>query len=190
MKLLLRNIFNVSIRYIYQRGNTYYYQRKVPLDLQPRYGNSKHVKVNLKTNDLKQVVKQVGILNKRYESAWASLRGNPNSSPHSVRESAIRLLSQYGLQPHSPQNDDLSVDAFIDTLHAKEQAYAQGTEGEHGHLSPDDYPNPEEFLSPTELEALRLINEKTPQLRLRDAFECWRRLKTDHLCRLKIDQAL
>lgn len=163
MRLLIGNIFSVSIRHVYQRGNTYYYQRKVPRDLQPRYGGSTHIKVNLKTNDLKQIAKQVSILNKRYESIWASLRDNPDMTPKSVRESACRLLAQYELQPLPGQNDEGNLEAFINVLQAKEWASVSGTgEGE------DAYPSVEEFLSPVELEALRLINEK-PQLRLSDA---------------------
>lgn len=157
----------MSIRHVYQRGGTYYYQRRVPRDLQPRYGVSTHIKVNLKTNDLKQVAKQVSILNKRYDSIWASLRGNPDMNPKSVRESAIRLLAQYGLQPLPAHNDEDNLEAFISALQAKEWASVSGTgEGE------DSYPSAEEFLDSSELEALRLINEK-PQLRLSDALEVY-----------------
>ena len=94
MRLFLGSVFKVSIRYIYPRGNTYYYQRKVPLDLLDRYGGQRHIKVNLKTNDLKQVAKQVAALNKQYESTWAALRGNPELKPRSVREDAVKLLER------------------------------------------------------------------------------------------------
>lgn len=104
MKLSLGSIFKVSLRYVYKRGNTYYYQRKIPLDLVDRYGGKALIKVNLKTSDLKQVAKQVAVLNRQHESTWISLRHNPNMSPQSVRESAIKLLAQFGLQPHFPQN--------------------------------------------------------------------------------------
>lgn len=94
MKLLLGSIFRVSIRYVYPRGNTYYYQRKIPLDLINRYEGRQHAKVNLKTGDLKQVSNQVAALNKQYESVWASLRGNSGLAPWGVRDSAIKLLDQ------------------------------------------------------------------------------------------------
>ena len=86
MKLSLGSLFKVSIRYAYQRGNIYYYQRKIPRDLLHRYAGSTHIKVNLKTNDLKQVVKQVSALNEWYEAIWSSLRNNPELKPHNVRE--------------------------------------------------------------------------------------------------------
>ena len=76
MRLLIRNIFNVSIRHVYQRATLAITGARYHEILQPRYGGSTHIKVNLKTNDLKQVAKQVSILNKRYDSTLASLRGN------------------------------------------------------------------------------------------------------------------
>ncbi|BCT69008.1 hypothetical protein [Nitrosospira sp. NRS527] len=76
-------------------------------------------------------------------------------------------MAQFGLQPQSSPNDEFGLDAFIDTLQAKERAYTGGTvEGEGEHISH------EEFLSSVELEALRLINEK-PQFRLSDALEVY-----------------
>lgn len=47
-----------------------------PLDLLDRYGGKRLIKVNLKTNDLKQVAKQVAALNKQYESSRSALRNN------------------------------------------------------------------------------------------------------------------
>lgn len=63
MKISLGNAINLSLKYVYLRGNCYYYQRKIPLDLQERYGSSKLIKVNLKTTDLKQVAQKVTALN-------------------------------------------------------------------------------------------------------------------------------
>ncbi|BCT69007.1 hypothetical protein NNRS527_02619 [Nitrosospira sp. NRS527] len=81
MKLSLGSLFKVSLRYVYKRGTTFYYQRKIPLDLVDRYGGKILIKVNLKTNNLKQVATQVAKLNRQYESTWASLRHNPDRSP-------------------------------------------------------------------------------------------------------------
>ena len=81
MKLLLGSIFSVSIKYVYQRGNTYYYQRKIPQDLLSRYPGTTHIKVNLKTHEPAQVAKRVRDLNRQYESTWAAMRGNPGIPP-------------------------------------------------------------------------------------------------------------
>jgi len=166
MKLSLGSLFKVSIRYAYQRGNSYYYQRKIPRDLLHRYAGSSHIKVNLKTNDLKQVVKQVSALNKQYESTWNSLRNNSELKPASVRGSAIKLLSQHGLKPLPAINGEIEFDFFKDKLNLKREAYAHGDEEVYWNTSPDEY------LDPVEYEALRLIYEE-PKFCLSDALEIY-----------------
>jgi integrase len=166
MKLSLGSIFTVSIRYVYQRGGTYYYQRKIPLDLLQRYGGTQLIKVNLKTSDLRQVAKQVSALNKQYESMWASLRSNHTLKPRSVSEAAIKLLAKYELQPRPTTNEELNIDLFIDSLEGKREAYAQGDE--HLYRNVDL----EEYLDPVEVEAVRLLKE-SPKFRLNDALEVY-----------------
>jgi len=166
IKLLLGGFFRVHIGYVYLRGNNYYYQRKIPRDLLHRYGGSKHIKVNLKTNDLKQVAKQVSVLNKQYESTWASLRNNPELKPSSVHGAAIKLFSQFGLKSQPSINEDSGIDQFVDTLQQKREAYAQGDEDAYLNSSLED------FLDPVEVEALRLIKEE-PKFRLSDALEVY-----------------
>lgn len=166
MKLSFGSIFKVSIRYVYPRGDTYYYQRKIPLDLLERYGGTQLIKVNLKTADLKQVARQVGALNKQYESIWASLRSNHNLKPLSVREASIKLLAKHELKPRPAINEELSIDHFIDSLQGKREAYAQGDEHAYWNAGL------EEYLNPIEVEAVRLINEG-PKFRLNDALEVY-----------------
>ena len=64
-----------------------------PLNLVDRYGGKVLIKVNLKTNDLKQVATQVAKLNKQYQSTRASLRHNPERSPQVFvnRQSSLLL---------------------------------------------------------------------------------------------------
>ncbi|MCC2682676.1 MAG: integrase, partial [Nitrosospira multiformis] len=166
MKLLLGHIFSVSIRYVYQRGNTYYYQRKIPQDLLPRYPGITHIKVNLKTNEPAQVAKKVRDLNRQYESTWAAMRGNPNLQPLSTREAAVKLLAQYGLKPQPTNNDESLRDGFIDLLQEKYDAYVQGDEELYRSTGPED------CLDLVELEALRLLNEE-PKFRLSDALQLY-----------------
>jgi integrase len=166
MKLSLGSILKVSIRYVYLRGNTYYYQRKVPLDLLARYGGTPHIKVNLKTNDLKQVAKQVSALNKQYESIWNSLRADHTLKPLSIREAAIRLLAKHELKPRPAINEEPCIDHFIDTLQIKREAYAQGDAAYYYDADIEGY------LDPIEVEALRLINEG-PKFLLSDALEVY-----------------
>jgi integrase len=162
MRLFLGSVFKVSIRHVYPRGNTYYYQRKIPQDLVERYGGKRLIKVNLKTNDLKQVAKQVAALNKQYESTWSALRNNTDLKPWSVHEAAIKLLEEYGLRAKPATNDEHNIDAFIDSLRGKHDGYVQDEYGDWREAHPQD------FLNPVELEALRLINEGA-KFRLSDA---------------------
>jgi len=166
MRLTFGNIFELSIPYAYRRGNTYYYQRKIPLDLLKRYGGKQLIKVKLKTTGLKQITKQISALNKQYESTWNSLRINPELKPSSVRESAIKLLSQFGLKPLPVINEEVEIGFFLDELELKKEAYAQGDDEVWRNTSLA------ECLDPVEYEALRLINEE-PGFCLSDALEIY-----------------
>ena len=70
----------MNIRYTYLRGNNYYYQRKIPRDLLCHFAGSSHIKIKLNNDNLDQVAKHVSIINKKYESVWASLRSNQDNS--------------------------------------------------------------------------------------------------------------
>jgi hypothetical protein len=166
MKLLLGRVLSLDIRYVYLRGKTYYFQRKIPRDLLHRYPGSTHIKVNLKTNDPALIAKRVQELNKRYESTWAALRRNPELKPYSVREGGIKTLAQYGLKPGSVDNHEYFLGKFFDDLDEKRIAYAEG--------DPEVYYNvdPEEYLDPNDIEALRLLNDDS-KFRLSDALQVY-----------------
>ncbi|SEL64938.1 Phage integrase family protein [Nitrosovibrio tenuis] len=166
MKLLLGRIFSLDIRYVYLRGKTHYYQRKIPTDLLSRYPGSTHIKVNLKTSDPASVAKKVRELNRHYESTWAAMRGNPDLQPLSVRESAIKLLARYGLQPKPFDNDEHLLDNFIEVLRRKEESHAESDSEIYHSAEPEDY------LESTEIEALRLLNEE-PKFRLSNALQVY-----------------
>jgi hypothetical protein len=51
MLISTSSVFDLSLRYVFQRGRTYYYQRRILKDLRHRYGGLSNIKVNLKTND-------------------------------------------------------------------------------------------------------------------------------------------
>lgn len=166
MKLLLGRILSLDIRYVYLRGKTYYYQRKIPKDLLHRYPGTTHIKVNLKTSDPALIAKRVRDLHKQYESTWAALRRNPDLKPYSVREAAIKKLAQYGLKPQPVDNDEHGLSKLFDDFDEKRIAYAEG--------DPEVFysADPEEYLDPTDIEALQLLNEG-PKFRLSDALQVY-----------------
>ena len=85
----------MNIRYTYLRGNNYYYQRKIPRDLLCHFAGSSHIKIKLKLNNdnLDQVIKHVGIINKKYESIWALLRSNQGNSNIPTKIQILELCS-------------------------------------------------------------------------------------------------
>lgn len=149
MKLLLGNVLLVSVKNVYKRGNTHYYQRKIPKDLLHRYDGATHIKENLKTSDLATVARNVKALNSKHENLWEALRADPSITPSSLTESARLLLKQHGLEPLPAANNEIVLDQFFSGLEEKGLKYAGGNE----HIYNDACPT--EFLSGTEVEALR-----------------------------------
>jgi integrase len=93
LKISFGGLFNLNIRYTYLRGNNYYYQRKIPRDLLCHYAGSSHIKIKLKTDNLNQIAKQVGLINKQYESVWASLRSNPDNTSIPTKMQILELCA-------------------------------------------------------------------------------------------------
>lgn len=165
MTNLIGSIFKVSIKYVYRRGDNFYYQRKIPLDLQSRFGGGTHIKQNLGTNDLGLVARKVTSLNKQYESTWEAMRNNASITPTQVREAATRLLRQYDLKPLPHINPEHAVDQFIENiLEPKRMAHAAGDDEVYEHAPASNY------LSEIETTALALLNER-PKFMLSDALD-------------------
>ena len=83
----------MNIRYTYLRGNNYYYQRKIPRDLLCHFAGSSHIKIKLNNDNLDQVIKHVGIINKKYESVWALLRSNQDNLNIPTKIQILELCS-------------------------------------------------------------------------------------------------
>lgn len=119
MKLLLGNVLVESVKNVFKRGNTYYYQRKIPVDLLQRYDGAVHIKENLKTSDLATIARKVKALNTKYETLWDALRTDPSITPSSLTESARLLLKQHGLEPLPASNNEIVLDQFFSSLEEK-----------------------------------------------------------------------
>lgn len=156
----------MSVKNVYKRGNTHYYQRKIPKDLVHRYGGAVHIKENLKTSDVATIARKVKELNTRYENLWDALRADPSITPSSLTESARLLLKQHGLEPLPATNEEIALDLFFKGLEDKGLQYVGGDEQAYNDASAS------EFLSATEMQALKLLNEK-PQFLLSDAIEVY-----------------
>ena len=172
MTTLHGSIFKVIIKYVYLRGDSYYYQRKIPKDLQSRYGMITHIKENLKTNNLAEVAKKVTALNKLHSTNWDAMRGNLSITPSQVKASATLLLKKHGLKSFSKRTTEVELDHFIESvLEPKRLKFANGDESTYrdAQLS--------EFLSDIEQEALRHLTEE-PKFMLSDALEFYLSMHT------------
>jgi integrase len=93
------------------------------------------------------------------------MRDDASITPEHITKTALQMLKQYGLNPLPHSNTEADLDNFIETvLEPKRLAHASGNEGIYNEAATS------EFLSDTEQEALRLLNEK-PRFRLKDALD-------------------
>lgn len=147
----------VKIKYIFQRGDSYYWQRKPPKDLASRFPFRGPLKTNLNTCDPAALSRKVALLNREFETLCESMRRDPTMKPTSPRKDAERLLRSHGLPSSGRGADELAMALFFDKLNEKREVYARASE------------DPEEayrdtplgdFLSPSEVEAVRLLNSE------------------------------
>ena len=155
MNITIGQHLMLKIKYVFQRGNTCYWQRKVPLDVVDRYPSGAPLKVNLQSLDPVVIASKVAKLNRQHEALWAAMRNDPTLTPLSARDESKKLLKGFGVDAatirHAPKD---ALEVFLDHLEGKQQAYAEL------HHDPEEAyreAQPEEFLNKPELEALSLI---------------------------------
>ena len=146
----------VTIKYAYTRGNTAYWQRKIPTDLRHRYPSSGTLKVNLHTLDPVVIASKVATLNRRHEAIWKAMRKDLSLSPVSAREEARKLLKSFGIEDAGRDTDEATLDAFYSALEDRRVAHAtrQAAPEEAYHFTPD-----EDYLSKPEIEALKMLQD-------------------------------
>lgn len=158
--LLRLGPLQVKIKYTYTRGNTTFYQRAVPVDLQDRYAG-KTIKQDLKTADPIKVARLVAALNKKYATEWEALRGSPELSTASLQDHADKFLEDWGLEPFSPDIDPMALELLHDHIDRKREKWAsKQEEPELAHTQGDAA----SYTSPVEMEASRRLYGKNPVL--------------------------
>lgn len=166
MKLPLSNLLSVKIKYTFQQHGHIYWQRKIPKDLQTRYGTTAPIKINLETNDWRIAARKVERLNNEHEALWEAMRGNPDLQPMQIRDAALGLLQQHQLKPYPHQNHEEALYRFADSLDSKAIRYAQGDEEVYRETPPEAY------LTPSEREAIKLLQAQ-PKPLLSSALEVY-----------------
>lgn len=167
-RILLGSALKLKLRYVFLRGGTYYYQRKVPKDLTARYGTPL-LKINLKTSDPYRAARAVEALNQRVESEWAALRNDAQLTPAQARAGGHAILRQHGLQPYPKDNPETALEYFLDTLERKRREYAEYAGPERRRypreVAAERYDHPvENYLKPSEVAAVQLLKEEPPLL--------------------------
>lgn len=169
MHIVIEPHLMVKIKYVFQRRDTYYWQRRIPKDLAERYPSSGPLKINLQTSDPRVIASKVSKLNRQHEALWAAMRKDHNLTPQSAREAALSILKQHGLSVRGQPNDELALSLFYDRLDRKREDHA-ATQAE-----PEEayhYGDPSEYLSKAELEASRLL-EGAEHFLMSDALEVY-----------------
>ena len=169
MHILLQPHLMVKIKYVFQRGDTYYWQRRIPKDLADRYPSTGPLKVNLQTNDPRVIASKVAKLNRQHEALWEAMSKDHTLTPQSAREAALDILKKHGLSVRGQPNDEQALSLFYDRLDGKREDYAsrQADPEEAYH-----YSDPSEYLSKAELEASRLL-EGADHFLMSDALEVY-----------------
>ena len=172
----------VKIKYLLRKAGLLYYQRGIPPDLRPHYSGRALILINLKTQDLSRAARLCAQYAIRDDVLWRTLRGREGQSlttPES-RAAAEALLQSWGgsrgLRPRYDDNHPQEV-AVVDHIEDyMTRKYGKPYEITCDSVDVDEqltHPRLDEFYSPIEREAIRLLNETpaTRQILLSDALE-------------------
>lgn len=156
LNIIIGHHLVIKIRYVYQRGNTCYWQRKVPLDVADRYPSGGPLKVNLESLDPVVIASKVAKLNRQHDALWAAMRKDRALTPLSAKDEAKKLLKSFGVDAATVRHTSpATLDSFLNHLEGKRESYAESQP-----VPEEAYRDtpPDAFLSKPELEALSLIH--------------------------------
>jgi integrase len=166
-------VFTVMAKHVFSRNGVHYYQRRIPKDVAHHYRGQSKIIRPLGRTSLAAAAREAAKLAKADESLWAAYRGDPNRGEREVRDAAMALLNRHGLEPGDRQRADMDdeLDIWIDLFRETEiepdrEAYADGDEDIYRHAQPENY------LSPVKMEALRQLHGETKFL-ASDALELY-----------------
>ena len=169
MNISISQHITLTMKYVFPRGKTSYWQRVIPLDVRDRYPHGRNVKVNLHTQDPRVIASKVAKLNKEHEALWDAMRRDPSLTPSSVKEEARKLLAVHGVSER--KSDEMAVSLFFDKLDEKRERYASR------HEDPEEAYHSatlEDFLTKPEAEAVKLVQSSGLVL-ISDALELYLR---------------
>lgn len=90
----------VESRYLHQKGNVYYFRRRIPADVSRHYPDKREIMMfSLKTSDKKEAARLANTHALQQDALWRALRENPDLDGPELRLAAEGFLSCYGLKP-------------------------------------------------------------------------------------------
>ncbi|MDR5731275.1 tyrosine-type recombinase/integrase [Caballeronia sp. LZ025] len=160
-------VLSITLKYCYQRGSTYYFQRPIPRDLQHHYGKVS-VKVNLHTSNVAEAARKLEALNRQLEKDWLSLRAHPESSLKATKKHAEALLMAWGIAPDAERDEEMetAIELLHEHLDRKRMAHAAGDEEVYREADAGEY------LTTVESTAMQML-AGTLKDSLSDAFELY-----------------
>lgn len=156
MQIPLAPHLTLTLKHICRsRSGTVYWQRRIPADLEERYGRSGNLKErigNAKTPTL-VIAEKVARLDAQHNAQWAVLRADRTLYPEDIKKDAERLLTAHGFTPDGKPTHPAALELATSKLDAKLEDYAERS------------PDPEEayheatledFLTPVQVAAIRI----------------------------------
>ena len=164
-----RGYLVVSVRHLLNKNGTFFYQRRIPSDLQHHYGQKTHIRESLKTRDIAVAAKRIGALVRRDDALWLAMRRDGSLSPPVITHDALALLKAWEFELGVKR--EWYEDDFHDKMLEKYGADYYDIQVDPG-LHPEQRDEAiERLITPSEREAHRLINEdpSKPLVRLSGA---------------------
>lgn len=159
MLIRLSPSMSLQTRYLTKRGDVYQFYLRIPSDLVSRYGKQ-FIRTSLRTTDQKVAVREADSLARRFFSEFAALRSNKGALPLEASHDAKGLARALA-------EDDTLIDYILEP---KRQAYAASSPDPEATYATADIA---EYLSPIEVQAVRMLHEGIETPRLSDALELY-----------------
>ena len=165
--------FQVVVKYLHLKGNTYYYRRRIPHDVRRLHpGKRDMLMLSLKTGDKAQAARKCHSLALQHDALWAAHREGGAVHAPDVQNAAMAMLQTYGLKPGQAEEyrkADLEPDRFLFELSALSDGLGDGSDGINAERLPDH----------ARLAANLFYGTETPKRFLSDAVTLFQHIKAE-----------
>ena len=132
--------FQVVVKYLHLKGNTYYYRRRIPQDVRRLHpGKRDLLMLSLKTGDKARAARKCHDLALQHDALWAAHRRGDSVHAPDVQKAAMAMLKSHKLQPGQAEEyrrADVEPDRFLSEL----SYLSGGMDGESDRIIAEDLP--------------------------------------------------